>query len=45
MTDLTSPVPDDLAAPRTGPPLTAYGLALLPLGLAGLLPLWGVALL
>ncbi len=45
MTDLTSPVPDDLAAPRTGPPLTAYGLALLPLGLAGLLPLWGAALL
>ncbi|WP_155299560.1 DUF4129 domain-containing protein [Deinococcus kurensis] len=45
MTDLTSPVPDDLAAPRTGPPLTAYGLALLPLGLAGLLPLWGAVLL
>ncbi|GGR80642.1 DUF4129 domain-containing protein [Deinococcus sedimenti] len=45
MTELTSPVPDDLAAPRTGPPLTAYGLALLPLGLAGLLPLWGAALL
>ncbi|GGK92137.1 DUF4129 domain-containing protein [Deinococcus radiotolerans] len=45
MTDLTSPVPDDLAAPRTGPPLTAYGLALLPLGLAGLLPLWAAALI
>ncbi|NTX99687.1 DUF4129 domain-containing protein [Deinococcus sp. JMULE3] len=45
MTELTSPVPDDLAAPRTGPPLTAYGLALLPLGLAGLLPPWGAALL